>query len=632
MNLKFIEIVSLCLSPAFMSAQTEMTVNPATSATEAWGTERTERYDVAFRLLDTSLCGSKITQIRIPFADNNAISGLSVWISGELSLADGENAPDISFTPTLSDGYLSATLPDPLTLSDEECFIGFSFTVNELNDEAKTPVTVSPAPQAGDMYVHTSRRYRKWGTQNLALVPSMEITLSGNFHPNSVAVLSMPEAGGLRDNAITTTVTFRNHGLEQVSSIDYMIATDRVEKDCRLDFDPPLPADYFADHSFEVELDSDMQAGSYPVTIRVNKVNGTDNQTSNSSLASMLFIYPYLPERIPLMEEYTGTWCGWCPRGIVGMERMTEAYPEKFVYAAYHRDKDPMNTVDELATPYAGAPSGYLDRVMAVDPYNGLSETYVASAIEGIGKAWNERRNAVTTGQISAMATWTDESHRAISVKSSTLFVRDYDSPRFKIAYLLVADGLHGDGVEWVQSNYFSGDKAYADMDLIEFVNRPDHITDMVYDGVVVMSSPLTGVDGSLPENIAMEVPMTHHFEFIPDDATNYLGDTLPIDKERLRVIACIVDSISGEIVNCAQSDVYDEAAIGMTPADDIVISKSGRSVIVTNNGAFMSASLATLSGITVCHAEGNSEISLTAPANGIYILNANGKCVKIAI
>lgn len=634
MNFRFITIASLSLSPAAMSAQTEMTVNSVYADTEAWGTARTERYDVAFHLDDSSLMGKKITEVKIPFSDNSGISDCAIWLSRELTLESSQNTPDIiQISSTPEDGYLSASFSSAIEIEEEGCYVGFSFTVNELNDESKQPVTVSPAAEPGNMYVHTSRRYLKWGTQNLSLTPSMEITLSGDFHGNAVAVISLPETGSLKDTPAAITAILRNHGLKDVSSIDYQITTDKSTETRHIDYDTPLPTHYFADVCLPIDLCSDLQAGSYPLSLEITKVNGEDNLAAEYAAESCLYIYPYLPERIPLMEEYTGTWCGWCPRGIVGMERMSGLYPDKFIYAAYHRDKDPMNTVETLATPYEGAPSGYLDRVVAVDPYNGTSQTTVASAKEGIGKAWDERRGAITTGEISAEASWKDEAHEIIEVKSRSLFVRDYASTRFKIGYLLIADGLKGEGNDWTQSNYFSDEQQYANTELVEFVNQPSHISDMSFDGVVVMTSDLTGVDGSLPDAIKMEQPEYYSYSFDVREAVSYMGVALPLDKERLHVIAYIADNTTGGIVNCTKCDITDPASVnGITTDDASVNVVNGRIVISCINGD-ADVSLLSLSGMTICQTRGNGEISLPVSANGgVYILKINGRSRKLMV
>ncbi|MBD5356327.1 MAG: hypothetical protein HDR88_04890 [Bacteroides sp.] len=634
MNLKFIIFALTSLSPALLSAQTEMSVNPSTDLTETWGTARAERYDVAFLLSDSSLIGTEITALSVPFAADEAITGYSLWITRELQLEDGENRPDLlQVSAEVESGFISAVLPEPVTIPEEGCYVGFSFTVSEINDYSKTPVTVSPANQPGEMYVHTSRRYLKWGTQNLSLTPDITITLTGDFHYDAMAVISLPETGSLRNEAATATAVLRNHGLNEINSIDYRIDMNNDVITRHIDFEPSLPTDYFTDVLLPVEFDSDLEAGSYPITFTVTEVNGSRNRSSATDIASNLFIYPYMPERIPLMEEYTGTWCGWCPRGIVGMERMSEVYPGKFVYAAYHRDKDPMNTVEEVATPYTGAPSGYLDRVMEVDPYNGLSSTTVTTALEGIGEAWNERCKSATTGEISATAAWTDNNHEVISINSKAVFVRDYSSPRFRIGYLLTADGLRGEGGAWIQSNYFSGEDSYADTELIEFVEKPTHITDMSYDGVVVMSSPLTGVEESVPSEIKMGVPVNHSFSFHPAEAVNYLGESLPLNFDRLKVIAYIVDTLTGEIINCTQCEITDDAYVDKPTIDNVKVDINNDYIVISGITGKSTVTLHSAAGSLIEYGVGEDEIYIAKPVtSGVYLLTINGKCNKIII
>lgn len=634
MNFKFILIASLSLGPTSMSAQTEMTVNPATADTEAWGTARTERYDVAFRLDDSSLTGTEITSLRIPFAANEGVSECEIWLSNELTLDDGKNTPDIVHLPTSpSDGFLSARFPEPVAVTGSGCYVGFSFTVVALNDETRNPVTVSPAPTPGDMYVHTSRRYLKWGTQNLSLVPSIEITLAGNFHRNAVAVTALPEVGTLTDSPATATAILRNQGLSKVASIDFSIVTDGMTDTRHIDYEPPLPTDYFSDVALPIELNSGLEPGSYPISLTISKVNGEDNLSDSDSKNSTLYIYPYLPERTPLMEEYTGTWCGWCPRGIVGMEKMSELYPKNFVYAAYHRDKDPMNTVDELATPYAGAPSGYLDRVLAVDPYNGTSEILAPTVQEGIGRDWNDRCRVVTTGEISAEAAWEDETREIVTVKTKSLFVRDYASPGFRIGYLLIADGLKGDGTDWIQSNYYSGDNQYADTELVEFVEKPSYISDMSFDGVVAMSSPLSGVEGSLPDAFRMLEPLDHSYSFDLTNAINYLGQPLPVDKNRLHVISYITDTLTGEIVNCTQCEIADPTGMECLPHENVSIYIGDGCLTISGIDGCTLASLWSLSGTLLSRSEGYGDLSLPVPpGHGIYILSIDGKTMKLVL
>ena len=40
--------------------------------------------------------------------------------------------------------------------------------------------------------------------------------------------------------------------------------------------------------------------------------------------------------RHSVVEEFTGTWCGNCPRGIVGMQRLEEDFGDRFIGIAIH--------------------------------------------------------------------------------------------------------------------------------------------------------------------------------------------------------------------------------------------------------------------------------------------------------
>jgi hypothetical protein len=53
-----------------------------------------------------------------------------------------------------------------------------------------------------------------------------------------------------------------------------------------------------------------------------------------------------------LIEEYTGTWCGYCPDGAYRMQLLVDAHPGVVIGAAYH-DGDPME-IDDEATLAAG--------------------------------------------------------------------------------------------------------------------------------------------------------------------------------------------------------------------------------------------------------------------------------------
>ena len=60
-------------------------------------------------------------------------------------------------------------------------------------------------------------------------------------------------------------------------------------------------------------------------SVNVLKVNGVDNEEEAVAEATTpVFVLNTLPRHRSLLEEYTGLWCGWCPRGFVALELLKE--------------------------------------------------------------------------------------------------------------------------------------------------------------------------------------------------------------------------------------------------------------------------------------------------------------------
>ncbi len=64
-------------------------------------------------------------------------------------------------------------------------------------------------------------------------------------------------------------------------------------------------------------------------------IDGEAN-TAEGVAAARLYVWSSLPRKRPLLEEYTSTDCGYCPRGAVGMEKMAALKGLDFVGVSYH--------------------------------------------------------------------------------------------------------------------------------------------------------------------------------------------------------------------------------------------------------------------------------------------------------
>jgi hypothetical protein len=59
----------------------------------------------------------------------------------------------------------------------------------------------------------------------------------------------------------------------------------------------------------------------------LNKVNGKDDElTCNNTVEASFSAVKPADHRKVLLEEGTGTWCGWCPRGAVFLKAISPAY------------------------------------------------------------------------------------------------------------------------------------------------------------------------------------------------------------------------------------------------------------------------------------------------------------------
>lgn len=73
------------------------------------------------------------------------------------------------------------------------------------------------------------------------------------------------------------------------------------------------------------------------------------------------------PGRVVLAEEFTATWCGYCPKAAEALDKLAKEFPGRLVVVAYHSDRlgDPYGFAEGLArTDYYkvdGLPAVFLD-------------------------------------------------------------------------------------------------------------------------------------------------------------------------------------------------------------------------------------------------------------------------------
>lgn len=429
---RLIIAAGVALSIATASAdRLDYTYNYAGAPSEWYGNSKAETCDVAVRLDNPSFIGTKVTGIRVA-VQTDGIADASAWLSSELRLKkkNGKNVndPDIATVAgTVTDGCLDITFDSPYTIPAEGVYVGYSFTVNSLDATNEKPVSVAAGVNPDGFYLHTSRTKLRWGamSQELGKVSTMAVILDGTF-PQQSAMFKVTEVKGAVNEAASAILPLINCGTTAISSIEYTgTVADRTFSGAAT-LTTPVSGNIGASGTAPVEIPAVDVTGEYPLRLRISKVNGVAVECPEAE--GKLKVYPFLPVNRPLVEEYTGLWCGWCPRGYVALETMKEHEGDLFIAAAYHSG-DAMGFKGNTPNSPGGYPAGYINRSVSIS----LGDIYTD---------WDNYRTWIPDGGVEVAVEWTDESHSAVKATATTRFIESHSGADYRLSYLLVADGL----------------------------------------------------------------------------------------------------------------------------------------------------------------------------------------------
>lgn len=601
------KLLSSCILGAAVfsvaAAESAMTYTYAGDEFGIWGKGKSEIYDVAIRICDPALVGKKITSIRAAINANEGIEATSVWLSKELTLEkiDGVKVtvPDTYSAETTvekismpgvdgSFGQLSAVLETPYVLTEEGIYVGYSLTVpvvekgESLTDMQKYPLLLSPSDNPESLYLRASKDFLKWVPYNdkLGAAAMIYVTLEGDFAEYSLGIKNIPVTYAPVNEDFTVKATLSNIGGSPVSKIGYSYSIGGKDFERTIDLDTPIEPDFVNYSVVDLPIAAIDELGEYTLDLKVTSVNGGENVNASSSASAQVNVLPFVPVHRPMLEEFTGTWCGWCTRGYYALETLNELYGDKVVLAAYH-DGDPMQ-VEAFPVNVDGFPSASLNR-------NGIEDPFYGNANDGFGMK-NEVKASMETivpAAIDVSAVWANDEKTRISVNAQSTFFENKTDAGYRIGYLLINNGLSGEGGSWVQSNYFpSYASNYAGTELEVLTKWPSKVPGLVFNDVVVDVTGMKGVDGSVPSEIAYNTVYESVFSF------DIAGNSVIQDKEKLYVVAFIINP-DGTILN----------------SNKVKVVESGSNSVGTLEAAEVAAEYYNLSGVLV-----------TAPENGIFV------------
>ena len=266
-------------------------------------------------------------------------------------------------------------------------------------------------------------------------------------------------------------------------------------------------------------------------------LTGDANHVNDTSVMDTLTTVTFIPTKKLAIEEGTGTWCGWCVRGIVYMDSLKTLYGNNVSLIAVHNG-DPMvvTAYDSwMGTKISGYPSVVVDRTTVDDPQNLLA-------------LYNNHHNDFGFADITAVGTLTGTTavSVAVTVKPALNLNGDY-----RLVLVLTEDKVHGSGSTWDQHDYYSfqsqnlaltgGGVNYQDS------TNPIPSASMYYEHVARSISPsVSGTAGVLPAS--MTAGTTY-----PATLTATISTSWNVNK--MHGIVMLLNNANGHVLNTQNMD-----------------------------------------------------------------------------
>ncbi len=293
---------------------------------------------------------------------------------------------------------------------------------------------------------------------------------------------------------------------------------------------------------------------AYTISLSVDIVGDADSTNNDDEIATVALTE--IPTKYVVGEEKTGTWCGWCPRGAVGLANM-ESVSQFIGIAVHNGSNDPMvvTAYDDNIGDYipGGYPRGGVDRVENGNP---SADNFLAMH--------NERVATVVPCEVTSLTAEHNAATDKINVSVDSEWYGNI-SGNYRFSCVLVEDDVLGDDDGFLQVNYYDGG-ANGPMAFppginneFDFATGGDPADPYQFDGYdhvarYLSNNDILGNAGSLPSGqVSMGI---HSYTFNPIPAS------FVDDVNKAHAIVMIVNSETGEILNAQIASIQSDASI----------------------------------------------------------------------
>lgn len=452
--------------------------------------------------------------------------------------------------------------------------------------------------------------------------------------------VAMENVRGDLNNGLETIVTgqLKVMGLQPMQSFEYNYEIGGKTYTNSVSAPEGQAFGYGSTISFPVVARLNHEVGRENAKLTITKVNGQPDQYSangdNEAYSNVVTIHGGMP-RNAVLEEFTSNSCGWCPRGIVGMEKAKEALGDRLIVLSAHTTfvgeanaqnpyHDPLydasyqTVINQLATAF---PSAVLNREQfGLDPYYGLTGDIVED-IKPIASSTCEAGMVIGAKRTSL--------GKKIEVTTKVRFAKKVAQGEYGISYVVTEDNI----TNVDQWNYYYGyAEAATSDDLLPLVTAPVSNT-VIIDGQEIacyrpvyndVTRLLSSVEGSEEANL---IPAIDDYSMYTHTATLEMPTGFQAStSKKVNVTALIIDQTTGCIVQAVRCPLSsDGKQEGATTGIETIDAPSADISVL--DGAFCvkgenaKAAVYSLDGRLVSSATVNGEATLPTFGKGTFII-----------
>jgi len=243
-----------------------------------------------------------------------------------------------------------------------------------------------------------------------------------------------------------------------------------------------------------------------------------------------------------LVEDLTGTWCGFCVEGDAYLDYLKEVFGDAFIGVSIHYNDPMMNNI------YANQ---YIEKISEVANSGAVDRIWKQLSPSEFEERIIRQLEETAPAQLSVKNRNWDPESRTLVFDIEAVFYKNFFG-HFRLNAILTEDSVTGTSSAYSQNNAYSGG-GLGPMFGYENLPNPVPYNQMVYNHVArAILGGWNGVENSIPDTVFQGISYTWTFS----------TKLSPIVRENnLNIIGLIIDTDQQSVVNAVKNKDYTDVS-----------------------------------------------------------------------